>query len=237
MNRLSAIRNALRECASAERAKNNARFFKTKPGEYGHGDRFIGVTVPAIRAVARVFKNTLLVPDSETLIISPIHEERLLGLLLLVELYKNADEKTQRRLFKMYLRLAKKHINNWDLVDLSARDIVGVYVREHEKERKILKKLARSKNLWERRIAIIATSAFIQKGVVSETFAVSQLLLGDTHDLIHKAVGWMLREAWKKDPARVEAFLATHKARMPRTALRYAIERMTREQKAFYMAQ
>lgn len=235
MTTVDAIREALKNVSSPERAKVNAWFFKTKPGEYGHGDQFIGVTVPAIRKVARAYKDKTTLVDAETLIQSPIHEERLCGLLLLVEKYKKADRKEKTRIYKLYVKLAKKHINNWDLVDLSSHSIIGEYIRMQSQTDTLLKKLAHSKNLWERRIAIVSTYAFIRSGEIGPTLMIAEILLRDTHDLIQKAVGWMLRESWKREPEKVEAFLMHYKSAMPRTALRYAIERMPEMQRKEFM--
>lgn len=234
MTQISNIKKELRARATDERAKTNAWFFKTKDGEYGAGDTFIGVRVPDIRDVAKMYKDVDL-KDIEALVQSKIHEERLLGLVMLVGQYESADEKHQARIYKRYLKLAKKHINNWDMVDLTAPNIVGDYTWRNTKERSVLTKLAKSKNLWEKRIAMVATYAFIRDGSSKEALQIAEMLLDDSHDLIHKAVGWMLREAWKKDPAAVETFLKKHKPHMPRTSLRYAIERMAPEQKAFFM--
>ena len=232
----NAIRAALRRCATPERAQTQAWFFKTKPGQYGHGDRFIGVVVPDIRRIVRAHRDAVTLKEIEKLVQSPIHEERLCGLLLLVEKYKTGDEKERARVYTLYRKLAKRHINNWDLVDLSSRDIVGEYVRTHENARGTLEKLARSKNLWERRIAIVSTYAFIRAGEIGPTLMIAEILLRDTHDLIRKAVGWMLRESWKREPEKVEAFLLHFRRAMPRTTLRYAIERMPQMQRKEFMA-
>lgn len=236
MSILSEVRTELNAVSSPERAKTNAWFFKTKPGEYGHGDKFVGITVPAIRKIVRKYRDDIMLKEIEHLVQSPIHEERLCGLLFLVEKYKKADGASKTRIYNLYLKLAEKHINNWDLVDLSARDIIGEYSRVQENSSKFLQTLARSKNLWERRIAIVSTYAFIRSGEVGPTLMIAEVLLRDTHDLIHKATGWMLREAWKRDPEKVEAFLMHYKSIIPRTTLRYAIERMPVMQRKEFMA-
>ena len=235
MSTLATIRASLLARATPERAKSNAWFFKTKPGEYGYGDQFIGVVVPEIRKIVRAHREKVTRVEIEKLIQSPIHEERLCGLLLLVEKYKKADGTQKTRINNLYLKLAEKYINNWDLVDLSSRDIIGEYVRQQETSSDFLKKLAHSKNIWERRIAIVATSAFIRAGEVGPTLMIAEILLRDTHDLIHKATGWMLREAWKREPEKVEAFLTHFKTIVPRTTLRYAIERMPLTQRKEFM--
>lgn len=218
---MSKLLNELKKHSSLKRKKANEGFFKTGKREYGEGDKFIGVSVPDIRKVAKGFYGKFDLKDFEEILNSPIHEERLAGLFILVEKYKNSP----KQVFKFYIKNAKR-VNNWDLVDLSAPNILGNYLLEHEEKKSILYKLAKSKNLWERRISILATFPFIRKGYVDECFKISKILLGDSHDLIHKAVGWMLREAWKKRPEKVERFLMKNYNKIPRTTLRYSIERM-----------
>jgi 3-methyladenine DNA glycosylase AlkD len=236
MSEIQSVRADLEKVSSPERAKINAWFFKTKPGEYGHGDQFMGVTVPAIRKIVRTYRDDMMLKEIEQLVKSPIHEERLCGLLFLVEKYKKADGKGKTRIYNLYIKLAKTHINNWDLVDLSSRDIIGEYSRMQENSSQFLQTLAHSKNIWERRIAIVSTYAFIRTNEVGPTLMIAELLLRDTHDLIHKATGWMLREAWKREPEKVEAFLIHFKSAIPRTTLRYAIERMPAMQRKEFMA-
>jgi 3-methyladenine DNA glycosylase AlkD len=204
-------------------------FFKSGPGQYGEGDRFLGITVPAQRKVAREFAELPLEGIAE-LLASGVHEERLTGLIILTRRYETGDEACKKACFDFYLaNLAG--VNNWDLVDSSAHQIVGSHLLE--RERKLLYRLAKSKNLWERRVAMIATYAFILEGESAETFAIAELLLDDDHDLIHKAVGWMLREVGKRvSPDELRRFLKKNAARMPRTALRYAIERFSPEERA-----
>ena len=215
------VRRDLRKVASAERAKINQWFFKTGPGEYGHGDRFLGVTVPQLRAIARTHQD-LQLEEVRELLTSRWHEERLLALLILVRQYGRGDERTRRTVYRLYLRHTR-WINNWDLVDSSAAQIVGAHLEAGD--RSILRRLARSKSLWERRIAMIATSHYIRKGDFNDALAIATLLVGDEHDLIHKAVGWMLREIGNRDRDVEERFLRKHAAAMPRTMLRYAAEK------------
>ena len=206
------------------------RFFKTGPGEYGEGDRFLGISVPAVRKVATACRD-LSLPAIADLLRSPWHEERLLALLLLVRQYTDGTPAHRDAIYRLYIR-STAHINNWDLVDCSA-SIVGVHL--HKSGRMQLRRLARSSSLWERRIAIVATYAYTRRGEFDETLRIAALLLNDPHDLIHKAVGWMLREVGKRDRAVEEAFLRTHARRMPRTMLRYAIERFPAAQRRRFL--
>jgi 3-methyladenine DNA glycosylase AlkD len=217
----SAIRQKLRAKASPANVAILQRFFKTGPGEYGEGDEFIGVKVPALRAVCRDCRGASQ-PVIATLLRSPIHEERLLALLLLVDAFSCATEAEQRRIYGFYLSHTA-FINNWDLVDASAPYIVGSWLRE--RSRAPLKKLARSRLVWERRIAIVSTFDFLRHGEIDETLRIADLLLHDRHDLIHKAVGWLLREAGKRDEVALRRYLKPRYKVMPRTMLRYAIER------------
>ncbi|HEU5234573.1 MAG TPA: DNA alkylation repair protein [Terriglobales bacterium] len=219
---LADIKNELGRASDAKRAKNLAWFFKTGKGEYGEGDQFCGITVPALRKIASRYRD-LKLSDMKKLLGSAIHEHRLAALLILVEQYKRADASARGNIFDFYLANTRC-INNWDLVDASARDVVGEHLAS--RSRKILYTLAKSADLWERRIAIIATHAFIRRGDLTDAFNISELLLGDKHDLIHKAVGWMLREAGKQSEPQLVRFLKTHYSAMARTTLRYAIERM-----------
>lgn len=202
------------------KAKFLAHYFKTGKGEYAEGDVFLGITVPAARAIAKKYRY-LPLADIEELLHNKIHEYRLTALFILCDQFKKADGVTRKKFFDFYLSNTK-WINNWDLIDLSARDIVGGWLVDKPKERKILYRLARSQSIWERRIAIIATCAFFWKNDFSDTFAIAEILLHDTHDLIHKAVGWMLREAGKKDEKALVDFLAKHYRVMPRT-IKYRI--------------
>ena len=224
-------RQALRRYASPEKAKVNQWFFKTGKGEYAEGDRFIGVTVPQIRSVVKQYQNLPLAQVLK-LLSSKIHEERLLALLILVAQFKCGDTKTQEQIVDAYLSNLQ-YVNNWDLVDSSAHYILGVYLRD--KSRKILYTLARSSRLWDRRVSIITTLHFIKGGDFSDALKLAGLLLKDPEDLMHKAVGWMLREVGKKDQQVLEEFLKTHYQQMPRTMLRYAIERFSKPKRTLYL--
>lgn len=211
-----------------------ARFFKTGKGQYGEGDRFVGATVPEVRRVCKTYKD-LSLAEIEKLLESPIHEARLGAVIVMAEQAKRAkkDEAQKKALYDLYLRRTDR-INNWDIVDSSAPQVVGAYLQD--KSRDILYKLAGSESLWERRISIISTLHFVRSGELAETFKIAKLLLGDKQDLIHKAVGWALREAGKKDRHSLLEFLDQHALAMPRTALRYAIEHLSPEQKQHYMS-
>ena len=226
------IRSELRSLKNPEKSKILSGFFKTGPGEYGEGDRFLGITVPDIRRIVRTHRHASLKNILE-LLHSGYHEERLAALLLLVDSYQRGDEEQKKEIFELYLNNTV-YINSWDLVDLTADHIVGGQL--YRKKRSLLTKLARSESLWERRIAILATFYFIRKGESRETLRVAKLLLHDSHDLIHKAVGWMLREVGKRCSIEIERiFLDKYAAVMPRTMLRYAIERFPKELKTHYM--
>lgn len=222
------LKKELEKYANVERKKINERFFKTGKDEYGENDRFIGVRVPDIRKVARQFADLEFIVLKK-LLSSKIHEERLLALIILVEQNKSATKNInnglRKRIVKFYLQY-RRQINNWDLIDLSAHYILGQAILDNLQNKKILDKLVQSKTLWNRRIAIVATFAFIRIGKITETLRLSKKLLNDNEDLMHKAVGWMLREAWKKDAQKVENFLIKNYNQLPRTTLRYAIERM-----------
>jgi 3-methyladenine DNA glycosylase AlkD len=216
----SDVLRRLRALEDREQAKFDLRFFRTGPGDYGEGDLFLGIRVPQVRKLAREF-SSLSLKGIEQLLASKWHEARLLALVIMVSQYKRADERVREAIFRAYLRNTHR-INSWDLVDVSARDIVGEHLATSN--RSLLTRLARSKSLWERRIAMVATHQFIRHGDLTETFRIAKILLRDEHDLIHKAAGWMLREAGKIDRAAEEAFLEKHGKQMPRTMLRYAIE-------------
>lgn len=221
MNTAADVTIALKAAASPERAKNLARYFKTGPGQYGEGDVFIGVTVPDQRKIAREFKS-LELDQVKTLLASPIHEQRLTALLILTDQFKRGDATIQSQIYQFYLA-NRSGINNWDLVDLSAWQIVGAYL--FDKDKTVLTDLARSDNLWDRRIAIIATFYNLGKGQAGETLRIADLLINDPHDLIQKAVGWGLREVGKRCGRQVLVdYLETRYKTMPRTMLRYAIE-------------
>ncbi len=225
------IRKKLRILADKEKAKVLQGFFKTGPGQYGEGDVFLGITAPVLRKLAAECRSTTL-ENTLTLLKSPIHEERLLALLLLIRRYSLGDDSAKKRIYTLYLKNSR-YINNWDLVDLSAPYIVGDYLTD--KSRKPLFVLARSRDLWKRRIAILATFRFIRQNDFSDALRICRMLMRDDHDLIHKAVGWMLREVGKRDRGREEQFLAEHYRSMPRTMLRYAIERFPEVRRTRYL--
>lgn len=229
---LAKVRAEIRGLGSPERAKHSLRFFKTGPGQYGEGDKFLGLTVPEMRKIARKYRE-LGDEAALELIASPWHEERLIALLLLVDGYERGDDRRRKTIHRAYLGNAR-WINNWDLVDMSASQIVGRHLEA--KDIKLLERLARSKNVWERRIAIVSTFAFLRNDDLEPTLRIAEMLLGDSHDLIHKAVGWLLREVGKRDRAALDRFLREHYDRIPRTALRYAIERHSQNIRKKYLA-
>lgn len=215
-----------------EKAKFLAHYFKTGKGEYGEGDVFIGITVPVARAIAKKYRE-LPLADVKELLHNNIHEYRLTALLILCAKFEKASVTDRKKIVDVYLRNTK-YINNWDLVDLSSHELLGTFL--FDKPRTILYKLATSKNIWERRIAVISTFAFLRKNDVSDSLALAEILLHDTHDLMHKAVGWMLREAGKRDEKSLVDFLAKHYKTMPRTMLRYAIEKFSSARRARYLS-
>ena len=225
------ISRALRSIGDADIARHSQRFFKTGKGEYGEGDRFLGIRVPQLRKHARQFRE-VAPEEALKLLGSKYHEERLLALLLLVERFHRGGEDERGWIYTQYLANTR-YINNWDLVDSSAGKIVGAYLEQ--RSRKPLYKLAKSESLWERRIAIIATSHFIGCNDFEDALAICELLLDDDHDLIHKATGWMLREIGKRDRAVEKKFLDRYCEVMPRTMLRYAIERFPQDERRAYM--
>jgi 3-methyladenine DNA glycosylase AlkD len=217
--------------ANPMRAAHALRYFKAEPGGYGHGDKFIGLTVPVVRQAVKKYSSASL-DTAGKLLKSEYHEIRLFALLLLVARFGKSDEATQEKIYRLYLRHTR-HINNWDLVDSSAPFIVGGYLRV--KDRNILYQLAQSESLWKRRIAVMATFRFIRDGEFDDALRIAELLLTDPEDLIHKAVGWMLREIGKRDKASETAFLKAHYKNMPRTMLRYAIERFSPTERQKYL--
>lgn len=227
------VRDELVQLQNNEKAVFVAHYFKTGKGEYGEGDVFWGLTVPQMRAIAKKYKD-LSLSDIETLLHDKVHECRLTALLILCSKFEKSDAPEQKDIVCLYLRNTS-YINNWDLVDLSAHIILGKYMLYKPEERKLLYTFARSKNLWEKRIAVLTTFRFIREKEYSDAFAIGEMLLQDPHDLIHKAVGWMLREVGKRDLEAEESFLQKHYRTMPRTMLRYAIERFSPEKKTFYM--
>jgi 3-methyladenine DNA glycosylase AlkD len=225
------IHGRLQMLGDPQRAKVLQRFFKTGPGEYGEGDVFLGIRVPEIRKLAREYQ-TLDLPEAVHLLQSSIHEARLLALVILVRAYQHGDASLRQRIYDLYLQNTR-FINSWDLVDLSAEHIVGRHLRGTNKAP--VRTLAGSDLLWERRIAVLATFHYIKLGDFSETLHIARLMLDDPEDLIHKAVGWMLREIGKRDRTAEEEFLKKHYRSMPRTMLRYAIERFPEDLRRSYL--
>ena len=225
------ITSELQALTNAEKREIFPRFFKAGKGEYGEGDRFLGVTVPNIRAIAKLHKD-ISIEEIRELLQSEWHEVRLCALIIMVEKSKKKDEALRKELFNLYLSQTKR-INNWDLVDLSCRFIIGEYLLD--KSRDILYQLAQSSLLWDNRIAIVSTYAFIRKGQLEDTYALSDLMMQHSHDLMHKAIGWMLREAGKRDSERLYDYVMSHRADMPRTMLRYAIEKFSPKERAILM--
>lgn len=233
MNIKDKIRSELKKSADPEKAKVLRRFFKTGKGEYGEGDKFIGVDAPKMRSVTKkYFCHISIEETSEFLKENGCHEERMAALIILMLKYQNGTEAEKKKIFNLYLKNTK-FINNWDLVDVTCRDIVGAYLLE--KSRKKLYKLAKSKDIWERRIAIVSTFYFIQRKDLDDTFKIAEILLSDKHDLIHKAVGWMLREAGKRDKERLTKFLDENFSKMPRTMFRYAIEKFSPKERKYFL--
>lgn len=232
MSEYTKIVTELNMKSNPAKAKLLQGFFKTKPGEYGAGDIFLGITVPEIRKTARHFSN-LSISEIQKLLASKIHEHRLVALEILVMRYEETkDLKIRQKIVQTYLKNSKR-INNWDLVDLSAPYILGDWFLKRNKD--LLYRFAVSKNIWQKRIAIISTSGFIKNNQYTDTINISKILLLDKHDLIQKAVGWMLREVGKKSLKTEKGFLNKYYKKMPRTMLRYAIERMSLKDKTRYM--
>ena len=219
---------------SPEKAAHLTRFFKSGPGEYGDGDRFIGVRVPEQRRIAKRY-GSLPLEEIGRLMASPIHEHRLTGLLILVERFAKSQEASSRREIVDFYLSRLQRVNNWDLVDLSAPKILGEHLVRRPEERAMLFAMAESTNLWERRVAVLATLPMIKQGRFDELLALAEALLTDTHDLMHKAVGWMLREVGKVDMTVLEDFLKKHASAMPRTMLRYAVERLEPARRQYFM--
>lgn len=225
------VRRKLRKSADKNKAEVLQRFFKTGPGEYGEGDVFLGIKVPELRKLSKECDN-LTLKETVQLLRSSIHEERLLALLVLVRTYSKGDATAKKKIYELYLK-HMRFVNNWDLVDSSAEHIVGAFLANKDKQ--VLYRLAGSANLWERRISIMSTFHFIKRGKFSATVRIAGLLLSDEDDLIHKAAGWMLREIGKRDMAAEEKFLKKHYHTMPRTMLRYAIERFPESKRQKYL--
>lgn len=231
--KLLPIQKELRRLASPTKAAFAARFFKTGAGQYAEGDVFLGIVVPELRQVAKKFFTTVSVSDAERLLRSKFHEERLAALFILILHFQKGNVKMRERIYKIYLRNTRC-INNWDLVDTSAEYIIGSFL--DDKPRNILYSLARSKSLWERRIAMLSTFHYIKRGESRDALSIAEVLLTDTHDLIHKAVGWMLREVGKRvSKKEEEQFLKKYAPRMPRTMLRYAIEHFSPTERKKYL--
>lgn len=209
------------------------RFFKTGPGQYGEGDIFIGLKVPLVRKICKSYQ-TMTIDELEKLLESPVHEHRLAAVIIMTMQAKKGSEATRRQLFNLYLRRTDR-INNWDIIDVSCREIIGGYLIH--RSRKPLYVLVKSKIMWERRIAIVSTWQFIREGDLDDTFRLAERLLQDREDLMHKATGWMLREAGKRDEARLKRFLDLYAGVMPRTMLRYSLERLHPQEKIHYMSQ
>jgi 3-methyladenine DNA glycosylase AlkD len=229
---LTALRTELHELADPVRGVHSQRFFKTGPGQYGEGDKFLGLTVPMMRGLVRKYRQ-LDDASALELLDSSWHEERLVALMLMVEAYGRGDDSRRARIHRAYLANTRQ-INNWDLVDASAGDIVGGHLEAADIA--LLERLAGSENLWERRIAIVSTFHFIKRNEFRPTLKVAELLLRDPHDLIHKAAGWMLREVGKRDRKMLDGFLKKHYQQMPRAMLRYAIERHPERIRKQYLA-
>ena len=232
MNQLNQLQNALKKLGNAKRAADSARFFKTSKGQYGEGDVFLGITVPVQRQIARQYLD-LPLTDTLLLLKSKYHEYRFAALEILVGKFEIGNVQMRKAIYNFYISHARS-INNWDLVDTSARAIAGSWLMDHSKLP--LYKLARSSNLWEKRIAIVATHEFIIQGQYVETLKISKILFSDSHDLLHKAVGWMLREVGKKDQKVLEQFLKENYTNIPRTTLRYAIERFPEKLRKRYLS-
>ena len=225
-------REEIRALANKEIAQHSLRFFKTDKGEYGHGDLFLGVRAPQIRLIAKKHID-ISITDMKTLIQSKYHEERFLGLIILVNKYaKTKDKKNRNQLYKIYVS-SFKYINNWNLVDVTCSHVTGKHLID--KDRTILYKWAKSEDLWTKRIAMVSTFSFIRKNDLEDTFKIAEILLHDEHDLIHKAVGWMLREAGKRDIKKEETFLKKYYKTMPRTMLRYSIEKFPETKRQKYL--
>jgi 3-methyladenine DNA glycosylase AlkD len=225
------VRRLLRESADPEKAAFLPRFFKTGPGEYGEGDRFYGVAVPDCRRIAKAARD-LSDRELESLLSSPMHEEREVALMVMAARFERGDEREKSRVFRLY-RKNLARVNNWDLVDGSAPAIVGGYFENRYRGQ--LYRWARSKNLWERRIAMLATFRYIKEGDFKDALAIARVLRDDEHDLLHKAVGWMLREVGNRDREAEERFLRAHHRKMPRTMLRYAIEKFPELRRRAYL--
>ena len=227
------LREDLHQAANPQKAKILQRFFKTGKGEYAEGDKFLGVAVPQTRAIVKKYWREISIADVKNILRSEIHEERMAALLILAEKFEKGDDIQRKEIFDLYLANTK-HINNWDLVDLSAPKIIGAYLEG--KDKNILLNLVESKNLWERRIAMLAVFRFIKNGDAAMALKIAEILISDKEDLIRKAVGWMLREIGKNCGQKIEEdFLRRHYRIMSRTTLRYAIERFDEGRRQDYL--
>lgn len=230
-NILSQLKKELKSYYNEERAEHSKRFFKTGKGQYGEGDIFLGMSTPMVKDIVKKY-NSLNLSDCELLLHSKIHEERTVALLILVYQFEKGNELIKRRIFNIYIKNTL-FINNWDLVDITAPNIIGNYL--FEKNRELLYKFAKSNMLWEKRISIVSTLFFIRKNDFKDTLKISEILLNDKEDLIHKATGWMLREVGKRDEKTLLKFLDKYHKIMPRTMLRYSIEKFSQDQRKKYM--
>jgi 3-methyladenine DNA glycosylase AlkD len=228
----AALKRELEAAGSPKGAAGSARFFKTGKGEYGEGDVFLGISALNLRTIAKKYRAVSL-DDLEKLLASREHEFRTAALLILTAQYEKGDETARRQIFDLYVRNTR-YINNWDLVDCSCREIIGAHLQKGS--RRLLTKLAKSQSLWERRIAIVSTRAFVRDGDLEDALQIAEILLDDRHDLIHKAVGWVLREVGDADRSAVLGFLKKNYQRVPRTALRYAIEHFSPEDRKKLLA-
>lgn len=237
---LEVVKREIKKSSDPERAKFMARYFKTGKGQYAEGDKFYGLTAPQIRAFAKKYEKIATIRDIEMLLETGWHEERVMALVMLVKMYQKAGSGEKKKIAYFYLDHTD-YINNWDLVDISAPKIIGNYLYENPVERKLLIDLAKSPNLWRRRIAVLSTMYFIGQGRFDETLMLAEMLLNDKHDLMHKAVGWALREVGKRDMKALTEFLNQKKSktplccRMPRTMLRYAIEKFPESERQRYL--
>lgn len=235
MSLIQEVTSDLKTLIKPEKAQFFPKFFKSFPGGYGEGDKFLGVIIPDIRKVVSKYVKRVSLLEVENMLRSEWHELRMLSLLMLVKLFEKGDAPTRKEIFDLYLRNTE-YVNNWDLVDASATAIVGGFLYNYSGDTVLLDKLAASKNLWENRIAMIATFYFIRKNEFEPTLRMATKLLAHQHDLIHKAIGWMLREMGKRDLAALKKFLDQHASHMSRTTLRYAIEKLNNKERLHYLS-
>ena len=231
MSTLKELKDELKKHVNPERAKLSHKYFKAEKGGYGEKDLFLGISTPIKRKIAKKFQD-LSLADTKKILKSKYHGFRIVGLCILMHKFKKGNSKQKKQIYDIYLD-STRYINNWDLVDISAPNIMGEYLLD--RDRKILYKLARSKNLWERRVAILSTYPFIRNNDFKDTLSISEILLNDDHDLIHKAVGWMLREVGNRDREVEEKFLDKYALKMQRTILRYAIEKFPEVKRLYYL--